>query len=48
MVAAAGDPAVKDKLLKGYDAAGKSFKVHLDGYNQSDLLSGKGPSKRNE
>src|SRR6478672_1065042 len=25
-----------------------SYKVHLDGYDQNDLLSGKGPSKRHE
>jgi arylsulfatase A-like enzyme len=39
-LAAAGDPEVKDKLLAGYDAEGKSFKVHLDGYNQLPLLLG--------
>jgi arylsulfatase len=48
LVAAAGEPAVKEKLLQGYDAAGKNFKVHLDGYDQRDLLSGKGPDKRRE
>ena len=31
-----------------YDAGGKSFKVHLDGYDQRDLLAGKGPDKRRE
>ncbi len=41
-------PDVKNKLLQGYDAAGQSFKVHLDGYDQRDLLSGKGPDKRRE
>jgi arylsulfatase len=25
-----------------------TYKVHLDGYNQMDLITGKGPSKRNE
>jgi arylsulfatase len=35
-------------LLKGYEAASKKFKVHLDGYNQLDMLTGKGPSKRHE
>jgi arylsulfatase A-like enzyme len=41
-LAAAGDPKVKDKLLKGnYKANSKSFKVHLDGYNQLDYLTGK-------
>jgi arylsulfatase len=32
-------PDVKNKLLQGYDAAGKNFKVHLDGYDQRDLLA---------
>ena len=27
---------------------GKTFKVHLDGYDQRDLLSAKGPDKRRE
>ena len=40
LVAAAGEPDVKTKLLTGYDAAGKVFKVHLDGYNQLPLLTG--------
>ena len=26
----------------------RSFKVHLDGYDQRDLLAGKGPDKRRE
>ena len=26
----------------------RTYKNHLDGYNQMDLLTGKGPSKRNE
>ena len=42
LVAAAGEPDIKDKLLQGYDAAGKNFKVHLDGYDQRDLLARKG------
>jgi len=33
LVAAAGDPDVKQKLLKGYAIGGKTFKNHLDGYN---------------
>ena len=48
LVAAAGEPEVKEKLLTGYEAAGKTFKVHLDGYDQRDLLSGAGPSQRQE
>jgi len=48
LVAAAGEPNVKDKLLAGYQAAGKTFKVHLDGYDQRDVLAGTGPGKRME
>ena len=36
------------KLLVGYDAGGKNFKVHLDGYDQRDLLARKGVNKRRE
>jgi arylsulfatase len=39
---------VKEKLLTGYQVGSKTFKVHLDGYDQTDLLSGKGPSSRKE
>ena len=39
---------LKEKLLKGHKAAGKTFKVHLDGYNQLDLLKGEGPGVRKE
>jgi arylsulfatase A-like enzyme len=48
LLAAAGDPNVVEKLKKGHKADGKTFKVHIDGYNQMDLLSGKGKSKRQE
>ena len=48
LVAAAGDPDIKNKLLQGDEAAGKTFKVHLDGYDQRDLLASKGPDKRRE
>ena len=41
LLAAVGVPDVKDKLLKGTDMGGKNFKVHLDGYNQLDYLTGK-------
>jgi hypothetical protein len=40
LLAAAGEPDVKDKLLKGYEADGKQFKVHLDGYNFLPYLTG--------
>ena len=48
LVAAAGEPDIKSKLLQGYDAAGKRFQVHLDGYDQRDLLARKGPDQRRE
>jgi arylsulfatase A-like enzyme len=34
---------VKEKLLQGYNAAGKTFKVHLDGFNQLPYLTGQEP-----
>ncbi|SEI87834.1 arylsulfatase [Cyclobacterium xiamenense] len=43
-----GDPNVKDDLLKGKKVADRSFKVHLDGYDQSDMLLNQGESKRKE
>ena len=47
-VAAAGDPNIGDELLKGKKIGDTKYKVHLDGYNQLDLLTGKGPSNRHE
>jgi len=47
-VAAAGEPKVAERLLSGYEADGKTFKVHLDGYDQRDVLAGTGPDKRKE
>ncbi|MBB3179281.1 arylsulfatase [Variovorax sp. Sphag1AA] len=41
IVAAAGDPDVKEKLKKGHKANGKNFKVHLDGFNLVPYLTGK-------
>ena len=38
--AAAGDPDVVTKCLTGYQANGKTFKVHLDGYNLLPFLKG--------
>jgi len=39
-LAAAGNPNVKEQLLKGVSANGRSYKVHLDGYNILPMLSG--------
>jgi arylsulfatase A-like enzyme len=40
LVAAAGVPDIKEQLLKGYTAGGKTFKVHIDGYNFLPYLTG--------
>jgi len=47
-VAAAGNPNIVSELTKGKQIGGKTYKVHLDGYDQTDLITGKGPSKRHE
>jgi arylsulfatase A-like enzyme len=47
-LAAVGEPDIKEKLLKGHEAGGKSYKVHLDGYDQTALLKGEGPGARKE
>jgi len=40
LLAAAGVPDIKEKLLLGYEANGKNFKVHLDGYNLLPFFKG--------
>lgn len=40
LLAAAGDSDIKSKLLNGHSAAGKTFKVHIDGYNFLPYLTG--------
>jgi arylsulfatase A-like enzyme len=47
-VAAAGNPDISAELLKGKQLGDKTYKVHLDGYNQMDSITGKGPSARHE
>ncbi len=47
-VASAGNPNIVDELKKGKQLDGTTYKVHLDGYDQTDLITGKGPSKRHE
>jgi arylsulfatase len=49
LLAAAGDNDIKERLLKGASIGGKTFKVHLDGYNQLPYLTGQQPKgARNE
>jgi len=48
LVAAAGNANIVEELKKGKDLGGTTYKVHLDGYDQTALFTGKGPSKRHE
>ncbi|MHC9237092.1 arylsulfatase [Pseudooceanicola sp. 502str34] len=43
-----GKPDLKEDLLAGTEIGGKSFKVHLDGYDQTPILTKSGPSNRME
>jgi arylsulfatase A-like enzyme len=47
-VAAAGDGNLIEDLKKGKQVGGTVYKNHLDGYNQLDMITGKGPSNRHE
>jgi arylsulfatase len=47
-LAAAGVPTIKEDLLKGFSAGAMTYKVHLDGYDQHELLAGKGEGARKE
>lgn len=46
--AAAGNPNIAEELKKGKQLGDQTYRVHLDGYNQLDFISGKKPSNRNE
>lgn len=49
LLAAAGQPDVKAQLLSGLNVGDKTFKNHLDGYNQLDMLTKPaGKSQRHE
>jgi arylsulfatase len=48
LLAAAGDPDIKQQLLKGHKVGDMDYKVHLDGYNFLPYLTGmekEGPRK---
>jgi len=47
-VAAAGNPNIVEELKAGKKIGDRTYKVHLDGYDQTDLITGKGSSKRHE
>jgi arylsulfatase A-like enzyme len=40
LLAAAGEPEIKEKLLKGHKIGDKTYKVHIDGFNMLPYLSG--------
>jgi arylsulfatase len=48
LMAAAGNATIGEELLQGKELNGQTYKVHLDGYNQLPMLTGKGPSSRSE
>ncbi len=44
-----GQPDLKEQLLTSYTAGDKTFeKIHLDGYDQTALIKGEGPTQRKE
>ncbi len=47
-VTAAGNPNIAEELKKGKLLGDRTYKVHLDGYDQTALITGKGPSARHE
>ena len=47
-LAAAGNPNIVEELKAGKQIGERTYKVHLDGYNQMDMITGKGPSNRHE
>jgi arylsulfatase len=48
LVAAAGDTTAKEDLKKGRQIGGRSYKVHLDGYNLIPALKGEAEWPRKE
>lgn len=47
-VAAAGNPNITNELLQGKTIGDRTYKNHLDGYDQTAAITGKGPSARHE
>ncbi len=48
LLASAGAPTISDELMQGKQLGDRNYKVHLDGYNQLDFITGKCASKRHE
>ena len=47
-VALAGNSNIVEELCAGKQLGDRNYRVHLDGYNQTDLITGNGPSHRHE
>jgi arylsulfatase len=47
LVAAAGNSKIVEELKKGKTMGDRTYKNHLDGYDQTAMITGKGPSNRN-
>jgi arylsulfatase A-like enzyme len=47
-ISLAGDPNIAAELVAGKNIGGTNYKVHLDGYDQTPVITGKGPSNRHE
>jgi arylsulfatase A-like enzyme len=45
---AAGNPNITEQLLQGVKLGERTYKNHLDGYDQMAAITGKGPSARHE
>jgi len=45
---AAGNSHINDQLLQGLTVGDRTYKNHLDGYDQMEAITGKGPSARHE
>jgi len=48
LLAAAGNPNIVAELKQGKQMGDRTYKVHLDGYDQTDMITGKGASTRHE
>ena len=48
IMSAVGEPNIKQSLLDGQELNGKQYQVHLDGYDQLEMLKTNAPSERRE